>query len=133
MPPDLSQLWAFLPLGYVLTIALETPVLLLGLSARHSLSRRLLAGVWLTACTYPIVVIVLPLTVWPQFGELAYVACAETFAPVAEAWLFWQAFDREQASQPVGQRGDTLQDIAAIVLANLVSFVVGGWLVENWW
>lgn len=133
MPPDVSQLWAFLPLGYVLTIALETPVLLLGLSARHSLSRRLLAGVWLTACTYPIVVIVLPLTVWPQFGELAYVACAEIFASIAEAWLFWQAFDRGQVRQPVGQRGDTWQDIAAIVLANLVSFVVGGWLVEVWW
>src|SRR3981081_643435 len=54
------ELWRFLPLGYLLSILIETPVLLLGLSSRHSLKRKLFAGVWLTACTYPIVTLVLP-------------------------------------------------------------------------
>ncbi|MCA9073149.1 MAG: hypothetical protein KDA84_29705, partial [Planctomycetaceae bacterium] len=70
--PTTSGLWAFLPWGYLLTILLETPVLLVGLSARHSWSRRFLSGIWLTACTYPIVVLVLPIAIWQPFGRLAY-------------------------------------------------------------
>ena len=54
----LVELWRFLPFGYLLTIAIETPILLFGLSPHHPKRRRLLAGVWLTACTYPIVVLV---------------------------------------------------------------------------
>jgi hypothetical protein len=50
----------FLPLGYVLSILVETPVLLIGLSPTHSLAAKLFAGVWLTACTYPIVVLAMP-------------------------------------------------------------------------
>ena len=45
-----AHLWAFLPLGYLLTIAVETPVLLLFLARRHTYTTRLVAGVWLTAC-----------------------------------------------------------------------------------
>ena len=56
-----TELWRFLPIGYLFTISIETPILLVGLSSRHSLRRRLLAGIWLTACTYPIVTLVLPL------------------------------------------------------------------------
>ena len=56
-----SELWRFFPLGYLFSILLETPILIIGLSKRHSIKRRLFAGVWLTSCTYPIVVLVLPL------------------------------------------------------------------------
>ena len=36
-----AALWSFLPLGYLLSIAVETPVLLVGLSPRLSISRAL--------------------------------------------------------------------------------------------
>src|SRR5262249_8681495 len=39
-----TSLWTFLLPGYLLTIAIETPVLLVGLSRRHSWGRRLFAG-----------------------------------------------------------------------------------------
>src|SRR5207247_2052526 len=70
----------------------------LGLSGRHSFKRKLFAGVWLTACTYPIVVIVLP-TLFEELGyspdgpqRWMYLVVAETFAPVAECLLFFLAF-----------------------------------------
>ena len=55
----LGDLVYFLPFGYLLTILIETPILLLGLSSKLSTKQRLLCGAWLTACTYPIVVLVL--------------------------------------------------------------------------
>src|SRR5205085_8102340 len=85
-----SDLWRFLLIGYPFTILIETPILLLGLSSRHSLKRRLFAGVWLTACTYPIVVLVMPL-MFANASRGIYLAVAETFAPVAECVLFWLA------------------------------------------
>ena len=77
------ELWLFLPFGYLLSVAIETPILLVGLSARHSWKPRLFAGFWLTACTYPVVVLELPLffDMWEQ--RPLYLAVAETFAPVA--------------------------------------------------
>ena len=107
------ELWRFLPIGYLFTIAIETPILLLGLSRHHSIKRRLLAGIWLTACTYPIVVLVLPL-VFDQSRTL-YLSVAETFAPVAECLLFWAAFGKETR----------WRDFGVIVVANLASFLIG--------
>lgn len=114
------QLWWFLPVGYLFTVALETPVLLLGLSPRHSLRRKLLSGLWLTACTYPVVVLVLPL-LFDSSTRFAYLVTAETFAPVAECALFWTAFgERDETGRPSMWR-----DFAAITAANLVSFALG--------
>lgn len=115
-----TELWRFLPLGYLLSILIETPVLLVGLSARHRLRRRLLAGIWLTACTYPIVTLVLPL-LFVNSSRTNYLIVAETFAPVAECVLFWLAFGREIE---VGTRA-MWRDFAAIVIANLASFAGG--------
>jgi hypothetical protein len=115
-----SDLWRFLPLGYLLTIAIETPILLAGLSSRHPKSRRALAGVWLTACTYPIVTLVLPLLLANQ-SRAMFLAVAETFAPAMECLLFWLAFG---APAELG-RGSIWRDFAAIVIANLASFLVG--------
>jgi hypothetical protein len=123
MPDDPTQLWAFLPVGYLVTAAIETPVLLLGLSARHPIRDRLIAGLWLTACTYPIVVLVFPYLVWGPLGRTAYLAVSETFAPVAECALFWLAYDRRQ---PRSRRA-TLRDLAAVTAANVASFLVGAW------
>ena len=112
------DLWRFLPIGYLLTILIETPILLIGLSKRHSIKRRLFAGVWLTACTYPIVVLVLP----PLFASRAtYLIIAETFAPVAECILFWLAYGTRKE---VGTRS-MWQDFAVIIIANLASFGAG--------
>jgi hypothetical protein len=125
---DPNQLWAFFLPGYLLSIAVETPILLAGLSARHSVGRRLFAGIWLTACTYPVVILVLPLLLDPS--KLAYLIVAETYAPVAECIFFWLAFGTKEEW---GQRS-MVRDMAVIIVANLASFGVGelvhwmGWL-----
>jgi len=115
-----AELWWFLPFGYLFTVAVETPVLLYGLSARHPARRRLLCGLWLTACTYPIVVLVLPL-VFGNSSRFAYLVTAETFAPVAECALFWATFgERDELGRALMWR-----DFAAITAANLLSFALG--------
>ena len=115
-----SELWRFLPLGYLLTILIETPILCVGLSRRHPLGRKLLAGIWLTACTYPIVTLVLPLLLDANSRKF-YLVIAETFAPVGECLLFWLAFGtRAELGQPSMWR-----DFITIILANLASFGLG--------
>ncbi len=115
-----NDLWRFLPIGYLFTILIETPILLIGLSKRHSLKRRLFAGVWLTACTYPIVVLFLyPLLF--NSSRTIYLVVAETFAPVGECILFWLAYGQRQE---VGERS-MWRDFATIVIANLASFGAG--------
>jgi hypothetical protein len=108
------ELWRFLPIGYLFTIAIETPILLLGLSRHHPIKRRFLSGIWLTACTYPIVVLVMPLFLL-SYSRTLYLVIAETFAPVAECLLFWLAFGKESR----------WRDFAVIVVANLASFLLG--------
>ena len=115
-----SQLWRFLPLGYLLTILIETPILCVGLSPRHSLRRKLFAGVWLTACTYPIITLVLPLLFSPD-SRASYLVVAETFAPLAECLLFWLAFGRAEEPGKASRR----RDFIAIIVANLASFGIG--------
>jgi hypothetical protein len=114
------ELWRFLPLGYLFSILIETPVLLIGLSQRHPIKRRLFAGIWLTACTYPIVVLVLPLAL-AQVSRAKYLVVAEIFAPVAECVLFWLAYGE---SEQLG-KASMWRDFAAIVIANLASFLGG--------
>jgi len=121
VPRDPNALWSFLLIGYLLTVAVEVPVLLVGLSARHTVRDRIVAGLWLTACTYPIVILVLPNLVCDPYGRGVYLAVAETFAPVAECGLFWLAYgDRAERF-----RRGMWRDFAAIVAANLASFAVG--------
>lgn len=107
-----SELWRFLPLGYLVTIAIEAPILFFGLSVHHSKIRRVAAGLWLTACTYPIVVLVLPLLFIERSN---FLLVAETVAPVAECLLFWLAFGKAAR----------WRDFAVIVIANLASFLLG--------
>lgn len=114
------ELWRFLPLGYLLTIAIETPILFFGLSHRHPKRHRLMAGVWLTACTYPIVTLVLPLLM-ENYSRAVFLLVAETFAPVAECALFWLAFGN---AAEFGKRS-MWRDLAFIVIANLASFIAG--------
>ena len=113
-----EDLWRFFPLGYLFTVAVETPVLVLLLSSHHTLRRRLFAGLWLTACTYPVVVLVLP-TLFAGTSRALYLAVAETFAPAAECLLFRLAFGGKESG------GATWRDYAAIIVANLLSFLAG--------
>jgi hypothetical protein len=127
MTPE--ELWAFLPIGYFTTILIELPVLFLLLSRRHSWQIRFFSGVWLTACTYPIVVLVLPLVIDQETSRPLYLLVAETFAPLAECVLFWAAFGKREL---LGTRS-MWQDMAAIVIANLLSFTIGEWLDHVGW
>ena len=114
----LADLFRFLPFGYLLTILIETPVLLAGLPSKLTLRHKLLCGVWLTACTYPIVVLVLP-AVFFGAPRWQYLVVAETFAPAAECLLFWLAFKgRVEGSE-------LMQAFIAITIANLASFGLG--------
>lgn len=118
MTPE--DLWSFLPFGYALTVLIETPILFVGLSKPHPPSRRLFAGLWLTACTYPIVVLVLPSLIDLETHWGLYLLIAETFAPGAECLLFLAAF-----GTPADTRRDRIRDMVAIVAANLASFLLG--------
>jgi hypothetical protein len=116
-----EQLWAYLPFAYLFTILIETPVLLVGLSARHPTSRRLFAGAWLTACTFPVVTLVFTAVFDSPDQRLAYLIVAETFAPAGECFLFWLAFLRDLPPD----RRSSVRDYVAIVVANLASFGAG--------
>ena len=118
--PGPVQLWRFLPIGYLVTIAIETPILFLGLAPRHNWKTKIIASIWLTACTYPIVILVLP-PLLSAYSRATYLLIAETFAPVAECVLFWLAF----GSKNEQTRTSMWRDFGAIVLANLASFGVG--------
>ena len=123
-----GDLWLFLPLGYLFTVAIETPVLIFGLSKKFSFKERFLAGLWLTACTYPVVVLVLPV-LFAESSRTLYLLVAETFAPVAECALFWLVFQDRLGS---GVRVK-LRSFAVITLANLLSFAFGELLNYTRW
>ena len=108
----LNELWYFLPVGYLVTILIETPVLLVGLSRKVTIGQRLRCGVWLTACTYPIVVLVLPAIFFDQSRSL-YLTVAEIFAPVGECFLFWLAF----RNRGLLESRDWIRCMIAIVIA----------------
>ena len=118
LPP--AELWYFFPFGYLLTILIETPILLIGLSPRISTLQKLFCGIWLTACTFPVVVLILP-TLMFGVSRWQYLAVAETFVPLAECVLFWVAFARRGWLSRV----ELARSLAAIIAANLASFGVG--------
>jgi hypothetical protein len=118
---DPEPLWLLLLAGYSLTVLIEAPVLAIGLSAQHTLVTRLFAGFWLTACSYPLVILVLPAFIDPLRQRFAYLAVAETLAPVIECLLFWMAFGASGVDARLSRWRDTL----VITLANLLSFAAG--------
>ncbi len=124
----ISELWYFLPFGYLVTILIETPILVAGLSRKLTLRQKLASGVWLTACTYPIVVIVLA-TIFYGRSRAMYLLVAETFAPAAECALFWLAF----RGRDILKTSDWVRSFIAIVIANLASFGLGEILGNTGW
>ena len=111
------------PIYYLFTISIETPILCVGLSSEHPMRRRILSGIWLTACTYPIVWFVVPVWFDPLAERIAYLAVAESIAHFGECALFYFAF------QP---RQHPWRDMAAIFIANLASFGLGEWANYLW-
>ena len=114
-----EQVWLFLPVGYLTTILIEAPIVFFGLSWKLSWKERLGAGFWLTACTYPIVILVLP-AVMDGFSRGSYLLVAEIFAPVAECVLFWFAFRSYELVTP-----EWVRCYLAIIVANVTSFLLG--------
>jgi hypothetical protein len=126
---DTSDVLFYTLRGYVLTVLIETPVLIFGLSKRHTMRDRLFAGLWLTACSYPVVALVIPYFVNPFSNRFLYLLLAETFAPISECILFWLAFgDRAE----LGRRS-MYRDLGVVVLANLCSFGFGELLYACHW
>jgi hypothetical protein len=121
--PPTNFLWLFLPVGYLVTILIETPVLIFGLAPKITFKQKLLCGVWLTACTYPVVVLVLPTLMLDYLNTSRglYLAVAETFAPLGECFFFWLAFRGKGLLGP----GEWLRCLGAIIIANLASFLLG--------
>jgi hypothetical protein len=115
-----SNLWWFLPFGYLFTIVIETPILLLGLSNKLTFKQKLMCGIWLTACTYPVVVLVLPMLL-ADFSWFVYIVTAEIFAPVGECVFFWLAF---RGSKNL-ETDDWIRCFVVIIFANLASFGFG--------
>jgi hypothetical protein len=115
-----SELFLFLPLGYLLTVLIEAPILLFGLSKTLTWRQRFFAGFWLTACTYPIVVLVLPI-LFASSSRILYLLAAETFAPAAECVLFWIAFGNK-LDQGFKVK---VRNFGIITIANILSFVIG--------
>jgi hypothetical protein len=116
----ITGLWTFLWIGYLLTISVETPILIVGLSRKVTLKQRILCGIWLTACTYPIVVLVMPM-LFADWQRWQYLSVAEVFAPVAECALFWVVF----LGLEILNYRDWIECFIAVVVANLASFGVG--------
>ena len=93
-----------------------------------SFKQKLWCGAWLTACTYPIVVLVLPAIFLGQSRAL-YLTVAETFAPVGECLLFWLAF----RGKGILEATDWVRCFIAIIIANLASFAGGEVLNDYDW
>jgi hypothetical protein len=107
--------------SYLMTIAIETPVLVVGLAKPHRMWVRLVAGVGLTACTYPLLWLVLPRVISLEEQRGLFLAVGETLVPVAECAIFFVVFE-------LGRRYSwrvLARDWGAIVAANLASFGIG--------
>lgn len=116
----LSDLLRFFPIGYLITVLIETTVLIFGLTAKLSLKQKILCGLWLTACTYPIVVLVLPMLFYGS-SRAAYLFVAESFAHFGECVIFWLAFKH----QTDFTKADWMRSFIAILAANFLSFTIG--------
>lgn len=114
----MSPTAAFLILGYLATISIEAPVLCVGMDRQTPVRLRLQAGLLLTAFTYPVVAILLPLVMSGVFSRPVYLLAAEVFAPAAEI-LFFRFMTARKVTAPL-DRNDVV-----IIVANLLSFSIG--------
>ncbi len=114
---------------WALTVLLEGFVLWFALSRQHAPRVRLLAAVWLSSSTLPLVQFVFPLLSVVGWPRAAWVGLAEVFAPMAECFLFRLLIE----CSPSGEPRASWRDYGAIVAANLCSFTVGERLAAFGW
>lgn len=116
----LAQSMLFLLIGYCVTVAVELPVLYVGLHKRYSRSHRVTAGILLTAFTYPVVVLILPaiFTMLDIGSRAAFLTVAEIYAPLAEILFFRFIMNQKLLAKPD-------RDAFVIIAANLCSFLLG--------
>jgi hypothetical protein len=117
---SIGTLWLLLICGYLLTILIEIPILIMGLPRKFAVKDTIVNGLLLTAITYPVVVLVLP-AIFTGMGienRVLFLAVAESFAPITEVLFFRYLID-----QPLAARLD--REAAVIVVANLTSFLLG--------
>ena len=120
----MSPTVAFLICGYLATVAIETPVLCVGMDRQIPVPLRLQAGLLLTALTYPVVVILLPFLMAGVFSRPVYLLVAEVFAPAVEILFFRFLTARRLAA--AFDRNDVV-----IIVANLLSFTAGHFLLAQ--
>lgn len=122
-----ASVWLLVICGYLLTVSIEIPVLLTGMARKHGVRETIINGLFLTAFTYPVVVMVLPaaFSVMEINNRLLYLAVAESFAPIAEVLFF-----RFLIGKPLTSSID--RDAVVIVIANLASFLLGEAGLSRW-
>jgi hypothetical protein len=124
---SIGTLWLLLIFGYIVTVLVEIPILIVGFQRKYTIAETIVNGLLLTAITYPVVIMVLP----AMFTEMRiesralYLAVAESFAPITEVLFFRYLTDR-----PLAGRLD--RDAAVIVIANLTSFLLGEAGLSQW-
>ena len=124
---SIGTLWLLLIFGYLVTVLIEIPILLVGLPRKYAISEKIVNGLLLTAITYPVVVMVLP-AIFTGMGiesRVLFLAVAESFAPITEVLFFRYLTDR-----PLAARID--RDAVVIVIANLTSFLLGEAGLSQW-
>lgn len=107
--------------GYAFTITVEALVLLVGLSKPHSYARRVAAGVWLPACLYPFLWLLLPHFIDFTRQRPIFASVGEIFISFAKCGLFYLAFQHGRGLT----RREQARDWLAISLANFTSFALG--------
>ena len=106
----------FFLVGLTLTILLEFPFYFYGLEPRRPARQRRLICLLANLVSYPVVIFILP-GFFSSYN--AYLAVAETFAPLSEIlWL-------QVVAGPVTRR-----EGLAIIAANLFSWLFGSWLLR---
>ncbi len=124
---SIGILWLVLILGYLLTVLIEIPILIVGLPRKYPITETIVNGLLLTAITYPVVIMVLP-AIFTGMGienRLLFLAVAESFAPITEVLFFRYLIGRPLA-------GQLDREAAVIVVANLMSFLLGEAGLSQW-
>jgi len=127
---SMGTLWLLLIFGYLLTILIELPVLICGLSSKYSSLETIVNGFLLTALTYPVVVMVLP-AIFTGMAEWGSTVEQRTLPLQRRSPLLPKccSFDISTAQSLIA-RPD--RDAAVIVTANRASFLLGEAGLSRW-
>jgi len=115
----------FLASGYLATVAIEAPLLVAFLPSRYSLRTRIGCGFWLTACTYPVVVLVMPNIANGPFSWSVTLLVTEIWVALTEVALLRAVAGRRLLASFRREDG-------VVIVANLASFLAGELFVSAW-